>query len=90
MYVLLLLLVERPLFPRLCGSDILPMMPHLHFSRSIAVYSIIGIRHVLRELVQGYPNLRDLKLIAFYDKPGELDCILMIQNPQRDLPFKVG
>ena len=27
----------RPLFPRLCGSDVFLMMPHLHFSQSIAI-----------------------------------------------------
>src|SRR5271170_7817007 len=35
--LLLLLLVYRLLFPRLCGSDVLPMMSHLHFSRSLAI-----------------------------------------------------
>ena len=35
--LILLLLVWRPLFPCLCGSDVLPMMPHLHFSQSIAI-----------------------------------------------------
>ena len=33
----LLLCVYRLLFPRLSGSDVPPMMPHLHFSRSIAI-----------------------------------------------------
>ena len=29
------------LFPRLCGSDVLPMMLHLHFSRSIAILTLV-------------------------------------------------
>ena len=40
-------------------------------------------RTVFRELAQGYPNLRDLKLVAFYDKPGRLGCgPILTPDPQ--------
>ena len=34
------------LFPRLCGLVVLPMMPHLHFSRSIAISDLSPISFI--------------------------------------------